>query len=105
MKHLKLFKTQAEFDLETLELPNVSYIEENSGIYYHPQEDEIDYSKEYFTIEALEDGLTVKLSRNASQYSVDNDTWISLSSDSTTPTINTGQKIQFRITKPTIANS
>ena len=100
MKHLKLFKTQAEFDLATLELPNVSYIEENSGIYYNPQEDEIDYSKEYFTIEALEDGLTVKLSQNASQNAsqcrIDNGEWISLITSVATPSINSGQKISFK---------
>ena len=32
MKHLKLFKTQAEFDAATLELPNVSYIEDSKKV-------------------------------------------------------------------------
>ena len=34
MKHLKLFKTQAEFDSATLELPNVSYVEEIGKIFH-----------------------------------------------------------------------
>jgi hypothetical protein len=104
MKHLKLFKTQAEFDLATLELPNVSYIEENSGIYYHPQ-NKIDYSKEYFTIEALEDGLIARLTRNESYYRIDNGDWTLLPSYEYTPTINTGQKIQFKITDPSISSN
>lgn len=73
--------------------------------------DEIDvdydynYSKEYFTIEALEDGLTVKLSQNASQYRIDGGNWISLKTSTATPSINNGQIIQFRITNPTISTS
>ncbi len=32
MKHLKLFKTQVEFDTATLELPNISFIEESNKV-------------------------------------------------------------------------
>ena len=61
----------------------------------------IDYSKEFFTIRALEDGLTVKLSQNASRYCIDDGEWISLSAIKATPSINNGQKISFKITNPT----
>ena len=51
---------------------------------------------EYFCIEALEDGLTAKLSVNACEYSLDGNTWNSLSAATNTPAINTGDKIYFR---------
>lgn len=65
----------------------------------------VDYSKEYFTIEALEDGLTVQLSQNTSEYRIDNGEWNSLTANTTTPSINSGQKISFKITNPTISSS
>lgn len=52
---------------------------------------------DYVTFEALEDGFTVSLSRNACEYCVDgDDNWISLSAGSTTSSINTGQTLSFR---------
>ena len=36
MKHLKLFETTNEYNAATLDLPNVSLIEENMSIYYNP---------------------------------------------------------------------
>ena len=66
--------------------------------------DVIDHEqKPYFTIEALEDGLTVSLTQNTSYYRIDNEDWTSLSAGSNTPAINTGQKIQFKMTDPTIS--
>ena len=65
-------------------------------------EPSIDYSKEYFTIEALEDGLTVQLSENASEYRIDDGNWVSLVANTATPSINKEQKIQFKITNPKI---
>ena len=59
--------------------------------------------KPYFTIEALEDGLTVKISRNTSYYRIDdNEDWTQLSASFYTPVINRGQKIQFKMTNPSI---
>ena len=112
MKYLKLFKTTAEYesyiaDSEDFVRPNVSLCEDDNSVYFHDfiSEPDIDYSKEYFTIEALEDGLTVKLSRNASQYRIDNNEWVTLGSGTTTPSVNNGQKIQFIITNPSISSS
>ena len=52
---------------------------------------------DYVTFEALEDGFTVSLSRNACEYCIDgDDNWISLSAGSTTSSINTGQTLSFR---------
>ena len=51
----------------------------------------------YLTIVALEDGLTASLSTNAVEYSIDgNDNWTTLTADTASPTINTGQYISFR---------
>lgn len=53
----------------------------------------------YLTIEALEDDLTVSFSVNPLQYSIDEcQTWIELPVGTTTPTINTGEKIYFKAT-------
>jgi hypothetical protein len=53
--------------------------------------EKIDYSKEYFTIEAVEDELTASLSTNACEYRIDNGSWNNLSAVSNTPSINKGQ--------------
>ena len=51
----------------------------------------------YLTIEALEDGLTAKLSTNACEYCIDgNGVWNTLTANTTTPSINQGQVISFR---------
>ena len=108
MKYIKLFKTTAEYeayiaDVENFIVPNVSLCKDTNFTYHHKHLPEIDYSKEYFTIEALEDGLTVQLSQNASEYRIDSGEWISLSSNTATPSINSGQKISFKMTNSTIS--
>ena len=55
-----------------------------------------DYHAEYFTIEALEDGLTVSLSQNICEYCIDNEEWITLSADTNTPLVNKGQTLSFK---------
>ena len=50
----------------------------------------------YFTIEALEDGLTAKLSTNACEYRIDDGSWNTLSADTNTPSINKGQTLSFK---------
>lgn len=52
----------------------------------------------YLTIEALEDGLTAKLSTNACQYSTDCVTWTDLAAGTATSAINTGEKLYFKAT-------
>lgn len=57
---------------------------------------EIDINN-YLTIEALEDGLTAKLSTNACEYCVDGDgNWKSLAAGAATKSVNTGQTLSFR---------
>ena len=51
----------------------------------------------YLTIEALEDGLTAKLSTKACEYCIDgDDVWYTLAANTTTPSIKRGQVISFR---------
>ena len=61
------------------------------------QHEESDYSSNYLTIEALQDGLTAKLSINACEYCVDGDgNWKTLSAGTATESINTGHTLSFR---------
>ena len=61
------------------------------------QHGESDYSSNYLTIEALQDGLTAKLSLNACEYCVDGDgNWKTLSAGTATESINTGHTLSFR---------
>ena len=50
----------------------------------------------YLTITALEDDLTVSLSVNPCQYSLNGTDWNELQADEQTPAINTGEKIYFK---------
>ena len=97
MKYIKLFDKLSDFESvkDTLDLPNVSLIQENNKVEYLAASG-IDYSKEYLTFEALEDGLTAKLSVNACEYCVDNGDWTTLAANTETITINTGQTLSFR---------
>lgn len=64
--------------------------------YLKPAEQETDWSKEYLTFLALEDG-TFKFSGNSVSYSVDGgSTWASLASNTSTPTVTAGNKIMFK---------
>lgn len=58
---------------------------------------EVDTSK-YLTIEALEDGLTAKLSINPCQYSFNCIDWHDLPADTETPAIKAGEKVYFKAT-------
>lgn len=53
-------------------------------------------TEKYLCIEALEDGLQIKLSTNACQYSLDKEIWYNLSKVTYTPSINTGERIYFK---------
>jgi len=68
--YLKLFETQAKYEeaRQNLILPNVSYCEDDNEVHYNPYVH--DYSQDYLTFVALEDG-TFTLTRNVS-YSLDN---------------------------------
>ena len=58
--------------------------------------EKIDLSKNYFKIEALEDGLTSKLTINTCEYCIDDGSWIKLPPSENTIPINKGQILSFR---------
>ena len=103
MKHLKLFNTQAEFDAATLELPNVSYIEESDTVHFSPYV--IDYSSQYLTFTALEDsaiGLTDWSEKTPIvnlQYSKNNGEWVTW--DYSDISLSTGDTLRFKGNNPT----
>lgn len=60
------------------------------------QEADDDLSKIPLYIEALEDSTYVKFTTNTIQYSLDNSTWVDMSTSESTPYINAGERIYFR---------
>jgi len=96
-KYLKLFETHSEYQTyisgDNVLKPNVSYCEDENEVHYNPY---IDYSSEYLTFVALEDG-TFTLSTNAVSYSLDNgETWTELAADTASPTVTSGSKIVWK---------
>ena len=76
--------------------PNVSYCVQENEVHYNKKTH--DYSKDYLTFVALEDG-TFTFSGNAMQYSLDNGaTWSELASNTASPTVTTGNKIMWKQT-------
>jgi hypothetical protein len=63
-----------------------------TGYFVHEEQD----TYLHLTIKALEDGLTVKLSKNSVSYRIDTGNWRTLSVDTETEAINAGQVIQFK---------
>ena len=101
MKYIKLFETHNEYeayinDRQNLVLPNVSFCEDTAGVvHYNQNKEEHDYSQDYLTFVALEDG-TFQFT-NAINYSIDNgDTWSTLQAGTSTPTITSGNKILWK---------
>lgn len=98
MKYLKEFATQQEYEAyiaNTNDLPNVSLVDENESVKYTPTPP--DYSKEYLTFVALEDGTFSISGNNSVDYSLDGgETWTTLASGGNTPTIHAGEKIMWK---------
>lgn len=97
-KHLLKFNTAAEYGAATINKPAVSWVVEDNEVKYDPYIPPIDYTKEYLSFVAEESG-TFKFSGNTISYSLNNgDTWVSLASDTNTPTISAGAKIMWKST-------
>ena len=97
-KYLKLFNTHAEYQAFTQTSdfikPNVSHCVNENHVHYNPIP--YDYSKNYLTFVALEDG-TFQLSTNAVSYSLDNgETWTTLAAATASPTVTAGNKIMWK---------
>ena len=98
-KYLKEFELISQYEeyinSDMAILPNVSIINDINGIYYNAIHD---YSQDYLTFVAEEDG-TFKLRGNDINYSIDGgDTWTTLPSNIDSPTIKAGNKIMFKAT-------
>ena len=105
-KYLKLFSNHAEYDafLETEDFikPNVSHCIQENDVHYNPIPH--DYSKDYLTFVALEDGATFTFNgatvnniTNKASYSLDDgNTWTEIESGVSTSSINTGDKILWK---------
>ena len=98
-KYLKKFELTSKYEeyinSNMTIFPNVSIIKDINGIHYNPIHD---YSQDYLTFVAKEDG-TFKFTGNSINYSVDDgETWTTLSSNTDTPTIQAGNKIMFKAT-------
>ena len=94
MQFFKKFDTQEEYDscLSNNEIifPNVSLV--SNKLHYNP----IDHlSLVPLYIEAIEE-LSVSFSLNPIEYSLDNNTWVELPVDTSTPVIQPNEKIYFR---------
>lgn len=99
-QYLTKFSTRAEYTaaLENLDFPNVTYLSEDDELVFSQvkPEPETDWSKEYLTFLALEDG-TFKFTSNAINYSLDDgQTWTELPMNTSTPTVTAGSKIMFK---------
>lgn len=105
MKYIRKVQTNDEFD--KLQITNTI----TPSVFLSSESGEVFYSgnkwRNYLTIEALEDGLTVSFSKNACEYCIDkSDEWVELAARSATPAINAGQSISFKAQglTPTVSN-
>ena len=96
-KYIKLFENHAQYEAFTATTefikPNVSHCIQEVEIHYNPLPH--DYSQDYLTFEALEDG-TFQFT-NAINYSTDGGTtWTELAANTATLTIKSGNKIMWK---------
>ena len=103
MEYIRFFNEHSEYEdfTQTDEYikPNVSYCEMEDEAHYSPYVH--DYSQDYLTFRALEDG-TFTFSVNDIEYSMDEgDNWATLTAGASTPTINNGNTILLRATNLT----
>lgn len=102
--YLRVFDTEADYDSakQDFAYPTISYVKETDKLFYMSK-----LLRNYFYIEALADGMTVMLSykltedttgapANDLEYSTDLSTWNTLSMNTASPAINTGEKIYLR---------
>ena len=102
-QYLKIFETTDMYtsNITIMDVPHVVLIEDDENVVFCNDATEVT-SSEYFTIESLENGLTVKLSLNNSYYRIGSGDWTELPAETESPIVNKGQKIQFKITNPTL---
>lgn len=76
-----------------------------TGSLIEADSEDCNYANQYLTFVALEDG-TFSFTQNDIQYSLDNgSTWATLSANTQSPTVTTGNKILWKAENPTISTS
>ena len=99
---LRVFETESDYDSAKPDFvyPTVSYVRDVDEVRYMDES-----LRNYFYIEALADGMTVTLNNtsqginapaNELEYSTDQQVWSRLPNNTTSPTINTGERIYLR---------
>ena len=104
---LRVFETESDYDSAKPDFvyPTVSYVRDVDEVRYMDES-----LRNYFFIEALADGMTVTLSNtiqmddefsinapaNDLEYSTDQQIWTTLSNNTASPAINTGERIYLR---------
>ena len=96
MQYIHTYATQNDYDLDDGKgYPNVGYVEGDDVVIYMDEEPITDWSKQYLTFEAISAG-TFSFNKPCS-YSMDRgNTWTSLGTNESTPTVNAGEKIMFK---------
>ena len=96
-KYLKKFESHSQYEsyiATDYVKPNVSLCVQENHVHYNPIPH--DYSEDYLTFVALEDG-TFKLSGNNISYSIDDGTtWTTLQSNTDSPIVSNGNKILWK---------
>ena len=101
-KYLAKFRSTSDYNTfaesDDYITPNVSAIYGSNIVFYNPYVH--DYSKDYLTFEAIESGIFAFT--NPINYSIDDgETWVALSANTNTPTINVGDKILWKTSELT----
>ncbi len=105
-RYLNIFSSQSDYESqkdEVMDMPHVVLLEDTNEVIFASKNKEIDYALEFFTIEALEEGeVSFTFGSGADyadtlSYSLDNgQSWSELQRESATPTLQKGDKIQFK---------
>ena len=93
MKYLRKFENNAAYESAILDLPNVAYCKEENEVHYNPYVH--DYSEDYLTFVALENGTFTFTPKNSNviSYSTDNGTtW----TEGNSVTVNNGDKVLWK---------
>lgn len=100
--HLKQFTNHTAYNAvkDNLDTPNVSLCVQENEVHYKPIPH--DYSQDYLTFVALEDG-TFQFSHTVNYSLDDGQTWVELATNTPSPTITSGNKIIWKriLTPPT----
>ena len=93
-----MYQSEADYQNDkSKNFPNVSYIVENDNVLF--VKEKTDYSNDYLTFEAIEDGTFTFTGTNSNSlsYSLDDgQTWTALASGTASPTVTAGNKIMWK---------